>query len=165
MPAARCPHFTARQVDFGNLQLRLGFMQLTAGDGRIDLGVFPQFGTDRLWPQGGTPGRFTLAQAQLLGAGLGHRAGLVEGRLEAFAVDAHQQVAGLDLLVVTGLQLAHPAGHIRGDHHHIGAHTGIAGPGGEHVVLPQLIAGEHGKGHHTQGDQGTYGRTHRNTPL
>src|SRR5690606_18940203 len=58
------------------------------------------------------------------------------------------------------LELHYPAGHIRGDGHHIGAHTSIARPGRVHVVLPDPGTGEDRRGNHGQGDADADGRTH-----
>ncbi|MNN79227.1 hypothetical protein D3C81_1958530 [compost metagenome] len=96
----------------------------------------------------------------MLLAGLHHRLGLLQRCLETIAVDAQQQVAGLYFLVVVDLELTHPARHIRGNHHHIGTDARVPGPGGQHVVLPQMDAGKNRHGHQAQGDGYTYGGTH-----
>ncbi|MNH22019.1 hypothetical protein D3C79_818580 [compost metagenome] len=140
-------------------------MQLTAGNGGIDLRVFAQLGADRPGPQSRAPRSFALAQVQLLGTRFCHRAGLIECSLKALTIYAHQQVASLDPLVVLHLELTHPAGHVGRDDHHVGPHPCITRPWGEHVVLPELIAGQNGDGDHAESHQGTDDSTHRITPY
>ncbi|MNN41532.1 hypothetical protein D3C76_1232920 [compost metagenome] len=165
MPVARRLDLAARQVDGRDLDLGERFAQLATGNGGVDLGIFAQLGADRLGPQGGTTRGFVFTQAQLLLAGFGHGIGLVQGRFEAVAIDRHEQLAGLDLLVVVHLQLTHPAGHVRSNDHHVGANLRITGPGREHVVLPEFPSGKNGHHHQAQGYCDTYSSTHGHTPY
>ncbi|MNF79579.1 hypothetical protein D3C84_617930 [compost metagenome] len=157
---ARRVHLAARQVDLRDLGLGLCFTQFTTGDTGIDLRVFTQLGADRLGSEAGTPAGFAFAQVQLLLAGLHHRLGFFQRGFEPVAVDAQQHIPRLHLLVVVSVEFTHPTRHIRGDHHHVGANPRVAGPGGEHVVLPQMHAGKNRHRHQAQGYRDTYGGTH-----
>ncbi|MNH01384.1 hypothetical protein D3C79_606040 [compost metagenome] len=109
MAIARRFDLTAGQVNRRYFDLSLRFTQLPACHRSVDLGVLAQLGADRLWPQGDTPRRFMLAQAQLMLAGLSHRVGLFEGSFKAITIDRHEQLTRFDLLVVVHLELADPA--------------------------------------------------------
>ncbi|MNP13037.1 hypothetical protein D3C76_1053020 [compost metagenome] len=152
LTVARRAQLAAAQIELGQLHLGQRLLVFAIGDPRPDLRTFLVFGADCRGIQAAAPRGFALAQAELLLAGVGQGLGLFQVGLVALAVDAHQQVAGLDLLVVLHAQVGNPPGYVRSDHHHIGAHPGVAGPRREHVVMPQPEAGQHRSGDHDQGE-------------
>ena len=66
--------------------------------------------------------------------------------LPELAVDAEEDVAALDALVVVDQHIRHEAGHVRRDLDNVGADAAIARPRRIHVVGPQADADENGRG-------------------
>ena len=92
-----------------------------------------------------------LIERRLLARHIGF--GLIERILKAPLIDAEQLLAFAHLFVVVNKDVADQAGYVGGDLDHVGAHTAVARPRLEHVIAPELPAGEYRHQHHDEREQ------------
>ena len=142
-------------------QVAVGEGLLVGGRGLLRLRdrAFLRLDRDGTLVEPGQPLRIPLGLLQGGPAGQRRGIGLAHRQLEAGAVDLEQQVAALHHLVVAHLHRGDRAGDIGRDADHIGPHPPVPGPGGEHVVVPELPADDRGEGDGDEGDGDPSGMT------
>ena len=136
-------HDGALQVQRRHVAGRLGL-----GQGRLallDLGqaLLGDFAGHQI-AERAVAGQLAAGLGQHHALGLDRGVGLAQGQGVTLAVDIEQRLAGLDRLVVDGVDAGDQARNVGSHLYDVGADAAVAGPGIDLVVGPQRLAADQG---------------------